>query len=141
MPAAEEVSCGCFGTIPKQPYVQKSRFIQDISASIAINTASKQPSQQHDPQQENDPLSGHYSWLIELRRDLPSTQAYVEAQFPDPHNPKGTPYRVPMIPLKNDPSDAYSIHSFNRSLHHVYINVLVVVVIRIRRDYMRFRRG
>lgn len=93
----ENFQCGCYQTsLPREPRPQKSKFIQDISASIAIRARENSGG-------EN--IRAHYSYLVELRRPL-DDKNYIEAQFSDPKEGNEYSYRVPMLPIKDDDQKA-----------------------------------
>ena len=86
-------SCGCNASAPThQPRGRRSRYFEDISGSLAVNT-------------RYDPLEMRFTWLVESRKPLPDG-AYIEAEFPDPSDPiAGTPYRVPFMRLEQRASE------------------------------------
>jgi hypothetical protein len=81
-----DYTCGCFTKI-KTPNPVSSEYIQDISASFAVNT-------------KHSTLKVHFSWLIELKKELPK-DAYIEAEFPAGDEP----FKVPLMGIKD--SDRY----------------------------------
>lgn len=93
--------CGCHQSeLPREPRQAKSRFIQDVSASIAVRA----PKGDGEMDQQRN-IQAHYSYLVELRRPL-NQENYVEAQFPDTVDVKGAGYRVPMLPIKDQPGSS-----------------------------------
>ncbi|RUP52113.1 hypothetical protein BC936DRAFT_141009 [Jimgerdemannia flammicorona] len=88
-------SCGCM--LPKntkEPTFKASKYFEDLSASFAINTKQEQ-------------LTAHYSWLVQLRRDLPTTSIpYIEATLEHPSR-RSEPLVVPAMELaQTDPHAA-----------------------------------
>ncbi|KAI9320589.1 hypothetical protein BX666DRAFT_2024232 [Dichotomocladium elegans] len=82
-------TCGCLlDKAAKEPHFKKTKYFEDLSASFALNT-------------KNEQLSAHYSWLVQMHRQIPGvSNPYVEATFEDPVD-KEHPINVPAIQLKS----------------------------------------
>ncbi|ORY06631.1 hypothetical protein K493DRAFT_344469 [Basidiobolus meristosporus CBS 931.73] len=91
-------SCGCLlpaGT--KEPTFKKSKYFQDLAASFAVNTKEER-------------LSAHYSWLLQLNKDLPPG-SYIEAELENPVD-KDAPYKIPAIELRNKQGETFEKRRF-----------------------------
>eukprot|EP01135_Chromosphaera_perkinsii_P004170 Nk52_evm77s270 gene=Nk52_evmTU77s270 len=72
------------------PTPQKTDYIEDVSASIAINTRNA----------KKEGILGHYSLLVETRKEIPSG-AVLDVAFENPES-KFEPIVVRGVEVKND---------------------------------------
>eukprot|EP00124_Ichthyophonus_hoferi_P001383 Ihof_evm8s70 gene=Ihof_evmTU8s70 len=69
--AAKNFQCGCVNADNlEEPHMRTSKYFEDIGGSFAMHTGGER-------------LGARYSWLLELRRPLPST-SYIEATLENP---------------------------------------------------------